>query len=103
MRPGKITNEDSDIKDILENAKTIAIIGLSPESERESNNVARYLKDQGYSIIPVRPDQEEILGQRVYATLDDINEKVDRESCAWDRCPAGCCGRCVYLVGEQPP
>jgi predicted CoA-binding protein len=77
MRPGKITNEDRDIKDILENAKTIAIIGLSPESERESNNVARYLKDQGYRIIPVRPDQEEILGQRVYATLDDINEKVD--------------------------
>ena len=77
MKSGKIINEDSDIKDILENAKTIAILGLSPESEKESNNVARYLKDQGYSIIPVRPGQEEILGQKVYATLDDIKEHVD--------------------------
>jgi len=72
MKSGKIINEDSDIKDILENAKTIAILGLSPKPERESNKVGRYLKDQGYSIIPVRPGQEEILGQRAYATLDDI-------------------------------
>lgn len=77
MKSGRIINEDSDIKDILENAKTIAIIGLSPESERESNKVAGYLKDQGYSIIPVRPDHKEILGQRVYATLDSIKEHVD--------------------------
>ena len=77
MKSGKIINEDSDIKGILENAKTIAILGLSPESERASNEVARYLKDQGYSIIPVRPGQEEILGQRAYATLDDIKEHVD--------------------------
>lgn len=46
MKSGKIINEDSDIKDILENAKIIAILGLSPESERESNKVGRYLKDQ---------------------------------------------------------
>ncbi|MGD9233458.1 MAG: CoA-binding protein [Desulfobacterales bacterium] len=77
MKSGKIIDEDIKIKEILEKAETIAILGLSPEFERESNNVARYLKAQGYRIIPVRPDQEEILGQRVYATLDDINEKVD--------------------------
>lgn len=77
MKPGKILTEDSDIKDILENAKTIAILGLSPKPERDSNRVARYLKDHGYSIIPVRPGQQEILGQSVYATLDDIKENVD--------------------------
>ena len=77
MKPGKIINEDSDIKDILENAKTIAIIGLSPKPDRESNKVANYLKDNGYSIIPVRPGQQEILGQSAYATLDDIKEDVD--------------------------
>jgi len=77
MKPGKIITEDSDIKDILENAKTIAIIGLSPKPDRESNEVARYLKDNGYRIIPVRPGQEEILGQSTYATLDDIKGKVD--------------------------
>jgi predicted CoA-binding protein len=77
MKPGKIITEDSDIKDILENAKTIAILGLSPKPERDSNRVARYLKDYGYRIIPVRPGQQEILGQSAYATLDDIKENVD--------------------------
>jgi predicted CoA-binding protein len=77
MKPGKIITKDSDIKDILDNAKTIAILGLSPKPERDSNRVARYLKDHGYRIIPVRPGQQEILGQSAYATLDDIKENVD--------------------------
>lgn len=77
MKSGKIINEDSDIKDMLENAKTIAILGLSPKPERDSNRVARYLKDHGYKIIPVRPGQEEILGQSAFAALDDIKENVD--------------------------
>jgi len=77
MKPGKIITEDSDIKEILENTKTIAILGLSPKPERESNKVAIYLKGQGYRIIPVRPRQKEILGQSVFATLDDIKENVD--------------------------
>jgi predicted CoA-binding protein len=77
MKPGKIIKKDSDIKNILENAKTIAILGLSPKPERDSNKVARYLKDHEYSIIPVRPGRQEILGQSAYATLDDIKEDVD--------------------------
>ena len=77
MKSGKIINEDSDIKDMLENAKTIAILGLNPKPERDSNRVARYLKDHGYKIIPVRPGQKEILGQSAFATLDDIKENVD--------------------------
>lgn len=77
MKSGKIIDEDREIKDILENAKTIAVLGLSPKSEKESNKVARYLKDHGYRIIPVRPGQSEILGQRAYPTLDDIEENVD--------------------------
>jgi predicted CoA-binding protein len=77
MKPGKIITEDSDIKNILENGKTIAILGLSPKPDRDSNRVARYLKDQGYRIIPVRPGQKEILGQSAYASLDDIKEHVD--------------------------
>lgn len=77
MKSGKIITEAAEIRDILENARTIAILGLSPRPERESNEVARYLKDQGYRIIPVRPGQKEILGERAYATIDDIQEKVD--------------------------
>jgi predicted CoA-binding protein len=77
MKFGKIITEDDDIQRTLENAKTIAIVGLSPKPERDSNSVARYLKNQGYRIIPVRPGQKEILGEKAYATLDDIQEPVD--------------------------
>ena len=77
MKQGKIIKEDDDIKELLENSRTIAILGLSPKPDRESNKVAKYLKDNGYSIIPVRPGQKEILGQSAYATLDDIKKDVD--------------------------
>ena len=77
MKPGKIITEDDELKRTLENAKTIAIVGLSPKPERDSNSVARYLKNQGYRIVPVRPGQKEILGEKAYATLDDIQENVD--------------------------
>ncbi|MCP4104025.1 MAG: CoA-binding protein [Desulfobacteraceae bacterium] len=69
--------QDSDIKTILENSKTIAILGLSPKPERDSNMVARYLKENGYQIIPVRPAQEELLGEKAYGSLDDIREPAD--------------------------
>ena len=77
MKSGQIITEDGKIRDILENANTIAILGLSPKPERDSNMVARYLKDHGYKIIPVRPAQDEILGEKAYASLDDIKEPVD--------------------------
>lgn len=77
MKSGKIITEDDEIRDILENTRTIAILGLSPKPDRESNKVGRYLKDQGYRIIPVRPGQKEILGERAYSALYDIQENVD--------------------------
>ena len=77
MKSGKIITQDDKIRDILKNARTIAILGLSPKPERDSNMVAIYLKEQGYRIIPVRPAQKEILGEKVYASLDDIKETVD--------------------------
>ena len=77
MKSGKIIENDKDIKRLLLNYRTIAVLGLSPKPARDSNMVARYLKDQGYKIIPVRPAQKEILGERAYASLDDIEEPVD--------------------------
>ncbi len=56
---------------------TIAVVGLSPKEERASNEVARYLQDHGYRIIPVNPVQEEILGQKCYPNLAAIDEPVD--------------------------
>lgn len=65
------------IEDILTTAKTIAVVGISPKSSRESFGVAAYLKKAGYRIIPVRPNGEEILGEKVYNSLGDIPFQVD--------------------------
>ncbi len=77
MKSGKILTDDSEIKKILKDANTIAVVGLSPKPQRDSNMVGRYLKEKGYKIIPVRPGQKEILGEKVYSSLDDIEERVD--------------------------
>lgn len=77
MESGKIIIEDDEIQKILEHAKTVAIVGLSPKPERDSNMVAQYLKYQGYRIIPVRPGPKKILGEKACATLDDIREPID--------------------------
>jgi len=57
--------------------KTIAVVGVSPKEERASNYVPRYMKEKGYKIIPVRPGAKELLGEKCYKTLDEIEEPVD--------------------------
>ncbi len=61
------------IPQILQDSKTIAVVGMSNKSERASNGVAHYLQQQGYRVIPVNPSYEgqEILGEKVYASLQD--------------------------------
>lgn len=65
------------IKEILKNSKTIAIVGLSPDEEKDSNKVARYLMSVGYEIVPVYPKEETILGQKVFRSLANIDRQVD--------------------------
>ena len=65
------------IKKLLTTAKTIAVVGLSPKESRPSNMVARYLIEAGYTIIPVNPGQEEILGLDCYPDLGSIPVPVD--------------------------
>ncbi|MCX5876257.1 MAG: CoA-binding protein [Deltaproteobacteria bacterium] len=65
------------IKKLLTTAKTIAVVGLSPKESRPSNMVARYLIEAGYTVIPVNPGQEEILGLPCYANLAAIPGPVD--------------------------
>jgi len=77
MQAGQILVNDGDIKRILQSAKTIAIVGVSPKPERDSYEVAAYLKEAGYRIIPVRPAQAEILGEKAYPSLDAIPLRVD--------------------------
>lgn len=61
-----------EIKRILKNSQTIAVIGLSPKENRPSYRVAKAMQGFGYSIIPVRPAVEEVLGEKAYAGLADI-------------------------------
>jgi uncharacterized protein len=70
-------NEPAVIKRILEECKTIAVVGLSSNPYRPSYGVARYMQKHGYRIIPVNPGETEILGERAYPSLADIPEKVD--------------------------
>ncbi len=63
--------------EILGSSRVIAIVGLSPNAERPSNVVARYLKENGYRIIPVNPREKEILGETCYPDLGSIPEPVD--------------------------
>ena len=65
------------VREMLETTNTIASVGLSSSQEKESHWVAAYLKQMGYKIIPVNPTADEILGEKVYASLSDIPEKVD--------------------------
>jgi predicted CoA-binding protein len=62
---------------ILTSARTIAVVGLSPDPRRPSHGVARYLQRAGYRIIPVNPNVDEVLGERAYASLRQIPQTVD--------------------------
>lgn len=68
---------DEEIKELLVKSKTIAVVGLSDRPERDSHRVARYLKENGYRIIPVNPRLKEALGEKAYPDLASIPEKVD--------------------------
>jgi predicted CoA-binding protein len=71
-------NPDQDgIRDILTQARTIAVVGLSPDPARDSHRVAAYLIEHGYRVIPVNPKEQTILGQKVYPDLAAIPEPVD--------------------------
>ncbi len=70
---------DEDIRRILTDTTTIALVGASPNSARPSHGVMSFLLSKGYKVFPVNPGHEgkEILGQKVYAKLADIPEPVD--------------------------
>ena len=66
-----------EIKDIFDSVKTIAVLGLSPDETKASHRVAKYLKEVGYTIIPVYPKEDTILGEKVYRSLAEIPFAVD--------------------------
>jgi hypothetical protein len=75
-------NEDiNTLRRILKQSKTIAVVGLSANWWRPSYFAAKYMQEHGYRIIPVNPQYQEILGEKCYASLRDIPEKVDIVDC----------------------
>ena len=68
---------DDPVTEILKTSHTIAVVGLSNRKFRPSYGVADYLRSVGYRIIPVNPLENEVLGEKCYARLEDIPEKVD--------------------------
>jgi predicted CoA-binding protein len=62
---------------LLEKARRVAVVGLSPKPDRDSNRIARYLIERGYDVIPVYPREETILGREVYRSVKDIPGGVD--------------------------
>ena len=69
-------NDPSQIRNALESAQTVAVVGCSPDPQRPSHAIARYLIESGYRMIPVNPHHREILGRRCYPSLSEIPPDV---------------------------
>jgi predicted CoA-binding protein len=67
----------AEIEQIVRRSKTVAVVGMSAKPEKASFQVAKYLMDQGYDVIPVNPAEKEILGKRVYPDLAAIGRAID--------------------------
>ena len=76
MIPPALIDKLEDLKRLLERAKTIAVVGLSDDPQRESNEVAAYLRERGYRIIGVNPNVREVFGEPVYPSLSAIPEEL---------------------------
>ena len=67
---------DAELRSLLSNARTIAIVGLSSKPNRDSYEIGEYLQGKGYRIVPVNPKETEVLGERAYASLDDVPAEI---------------------------
>lgn len=68
---------DDEVRTLLTQANTIAVVGASSNPERSSYGVFRRLLDAGYRVVPVNPNESEVLGQKAYATLHDVPYPID--------------------------
>ena len=73
----RVNSNRDEMKKYFEECKTIAVLGCSPDNTKASNHVAEYLRDNGYKMIPVYPKHDEILGQKVFRSLAEIDVPVD--------------------------
>ena len=71
-----LTAEENELRVLLGDARTVAVVGLSSRPDRPSFGVARYLQEHGYRIVPVNPNETEVLGETAYPSLVDIPRDV---------------------------
>jgi uncharacterized protein len=74
--PAVVTPEDEELRRLLGAARTVAVVGLSSKPNRPSHDVAAYLQRHGYRIVPVNPNEHEVLGERAYPSLPDLPEDL---------------------------
>jgi predicted CoA-binding protein len=70
-------NSRETIKKILDECRTIAVVGLSSDPSRPSNGVAAYMKRAGYRVIPVNPNETQVFGDKAFPSLADVSETID--------------------------
>jgi predicted CoA-binding protein len=93
-----VNSNKEEMREIFDSIKTIAVLGLSPNSEKASHKVAAYLQEVGYKIVPVYPKEDTILGEKVYRSLAEIPFEVDmvdifRKPAAFDAIADACIAR----------
>lgn len=72
----ELTAEERELRSLLGEAKVVAVVGISSKPWRPSHEVASYLQQHGYRIVPVNPNEQEVLGEQAYASLLDIPEEI---------------------------
>jgi predicted CoA-binding protein len=77
LLPDGMTAAVDPVLEILKKYKTIAVVGLSSNPGRPSYGVTEYMQSAGYGIIPVNPNETEVLGEKSYARLEDVPEKIE--------------------------
>jgi predicted CoA-binding protein len=75
--PRPVLPSDEELRSILRASHTVAVVGLSSKPTRPSFGVAWYLQDKGYRIVPVNPNETEVLGERAFASLLDVDVPID--------------------------
>ncbi|MCL5020160.1 MAG: CoA-binding protein [Bacteroidetes bacterium] len=77
MTPALTVDDDDEIRGILADARTIAVVGASADTSRESNMISQYLIKAGYEVIPVNPKYEEVIGRKCFPTVESIGKQID--------------------------
>jgi len=94
----RVNSNEAEVKRYLEESKSIAVVGASPNPTKDSHRVTKYLIEHGYTVYPIYPKEDEILGQKVYRSLAEIEANVDmvvifRKPAAMDAIADACIAR----------